>query len=730
MKILHATHQDQSAGVIGEKELVFEANAVAFYGQISGLAKDKIGYPIRELSTNMWDATKEKYGNDDVAAEFLPIIKLPTRINPMISFRDFGNGMSAEAMDKVYGVIYASTKRESSTQVGGWGLGRLSPFAYLLGENGSGAYNIISINGGTKRAYTMSLSSSGKPVLRLLAEVATNEPSGMEISFAVRQEDISLFAQRAREILWSFNPRPRIEPEVHWSEPETNMSGTGWTKYNGTTVLFDGPMVRMGCVMYPFDLDQIEYAGLLTPNDTVVFEAPIGSLSVNLSREQLGYDERTKRTLRELVAHFDTELVAQVTSEIAQAKSFFQACAMFFARSDSIGAHRLAAIMPQVQWNGHQIYDNRPSDETFKFMRLRAGWALSEDFQFERAVMYPRNNVGATVVVEHNPWMSKKRLEAAGVVGKDVLWVRCKRDQLDQLGLLIGDAEYIVLDDFKVEYDLPGSKDKTKKVRMRRVIVAEGASLTHKSMAVDLLAGGMKLAKGFHGRSWRGKSYTFGVANDSANIIYEDDMRNLLADAIRREIIPSGTIFLMETENDKLDDSWVYPRDIVLAGYQQLFDPMKISDLHGVSSGSFDHRMTRLLGRDYIGYLMPEYRAIKADMDALNERIRLAARADTEQVAIKNWMRMLGQDQVAQRPAQPDPVGELNTRFRNLLRGDPVLYVLLDQMNSWRTDYSSISHYFRMKEEIANTRALLNETTNRLASAETLLQQHKERKAA
>ena len=51
-------------------------------------------------------------------------------------------------------------------------------------------------------------------------------------------------------------------------------------------------------------------------------------------------------------------------------------------------------------------------------------------------------------------------------------------------------------------------------------------------------------------------------------------------------------------------------------------------------------------------------------------------------------------------------------------------------MDSWRTDYSSISHYFRMKEEIANTRALLNETTNRLASAETLLQQHKERKAA
>jgi hypothetical protein len=96
MKLGMQEYVDVAAGVQDEVAISFEANAVAFYAQISGLAKDKIGYPIRELSTNAWDASR---GNFEV--------HLPTVLNPVFRVRDYGPGMSAEDMKNVYARLYA-----------------------------------------------------------------------------------------------------------------------------------------------------------------------------------------------------------------------------------------------------------------------------------------------------------------------------------------------------------------------------------------------------------------------------------------------------------------------------------------------------------------------------------------------------------------------------------------------------------------------------------------------
>ena len=150
MKLGMQEHTDISAGVMEEVAISFEANAVAFYAQISGLAKDKIGYPIRELSTNAWDASRGRME-----------VHLPTSLNPVFRVRDFGPGMSADDMVNVYARLYASTKRGTNESVGGWGLGSKSPFAYLIGDNGAGSYNVTSYHGGMMRSYVLSLSTAG-----------------------------------------------------------------------------------------------------------------------------------------------------------------------------------------------------------------------------------------------------------------------------------------------------------------------------------------------------------------------------------------------------------------------------------------------------------------------------------------------------------------------------------------------------------------------------------------
>ena len=278
MKLGIRDHIDDSAGVQQETRISFEANGVAFYAQISGLAKDKIGYPIRELSTNAWDASR---GDMEV--------HLPTTLNPIFRVRDYGTGMSADQMENVYARLYASTKRGSNNEVGGWGLGSKSPFAYLINDNGAGSYTVTSYHEGVMRTYVLSLANDGTPVMRKLVEAPTTERSGMDVSFPVRREDIVAFHERARLILWSFQPRPAVTPNLNWSNGRISAQGDGWTRFEHDSVPFRGPHVRMGCVMYPFDIEQIETGGFLARGDAILFEAPIGTLKVTLSREELAY---------------------------------------------------------------------------------------------------------------------------------------------------------------------------------------------------------------------------------------------------------------------------------------------------------------------------------------------------------------------------------------------------------------------------------------------------------
>ncbi|MCB1466577.1 MAG: hypothetical protein KDK08_05395 [Rhizobiaceae bacterium] len=703
MKIIDKQHEDRSGGVVGEIGLSFEANATAFFAQISGLAKDKISYPIRELSTNMWDASRDKYG-DTVPEEFLPVVKLPTRLDPTISFRDFGNGMSKQAMETIYPKIYASTKRDSDTQVGGWGLGRLSAFAYLIGENGAGAYNIVSIYDGVKRAYTMSLTSDGRPVLRMLVEVATNEPSGMEISFAVRQDDIGQFNRAARDVLWSFNPRPKVLPAIEWSEPVVQLSGENWTKYVASSVPFFGPVVRMGCVMYPFDLSQIEHQGFLQHNDHVVFEAPIGSVSVNLSREQLGYDEKTKATLQRLVAQFETDVTAIVQSKVSAAETYFAACHAFYELNDLIGAYRLNAIRPLTPWNGRQIVDRHEPSDRIKFMRLREGWSVGADFKFDRSAFHPRNCVGVKIAIEHHPLYSKQRLAAAGLEGQDLLWIRVKRDDLAMAQEAIGDAEYVVLDDFKVETP-QFHRDKTKKLRVRRTLVVNDVGFMMETGPVDLNAGGYFIERLSSNRQ-RGALYRVGDGQS----IYETDLRTVLRKAVEFGMIATGTVLLIKTEKDELGPNWRGPHADLVSAFQGRYDPLLTPAMSSQSRHRFDTQILLFFNGNVTAPMPQTLVDIQARYAALQEQVNQAASAEESDNEIfrKMLVKLGGVVAEAVSDMSTCPVISLNNDFDAILNEDLVLKKLVNDLSTWgyRNSFDVINAYLLTLAELQALRTL------------------------
>lgn len=678
MKIGMKEHIDVTTGVQDEVAISFETNAVAFYATINGLAKDKIGYPIRELSTNAWDASR---GNFEV--------HLPTSLNPVFRVRDFGPGMSADAMKNVYSRLYSSTKRWTNNQVGGWGLGSKSPYAYLIGDHGSGSYNVTSYHEGMMRTYVLSLEAGGKPVMRMLVAAPSNEPSGMDVSFAVRREDIQTFVTRAHQILWSFNPRPTITPSLNWDEPEIQASGDGWTSYKKGTVPFSGPHVRMGCVMYPFDLRQVETSGFLDIYDTVLFEAPIGSLKVTLSREELAFDDTTKATLKGLVASYEQSMFSQIQAKVDASTSLFEAVYNFEQASSGLGPTREHALQQVVTWNGMKLYSHIGRDD-FKTCQLPEGWSSVD--RFEDTVVRTTWAKDAAIVIEHNPCYSIQRFAMANLVETKVLWVRCKRIHRAKALAALGNPENVIdLDTFKVPVEARTGKT----TRKRRTLVVSGSGVLCKvTQGVDLAEGGVYIEEVLGAHRYPHKYIVNG------RTISEYDLDNIMKICLELGVVEQGQIFLVQRPDSKdiLGDQW--SKIDLVDDLKCFINVGDISSIHDKTVASMDYGIQKLAKLQVIDNA-PE------DIKAFHQKARELYLSLTNQGSRETTVSDKAYSVLKKLNAQLDemttmecPIEKIGQEYDEMDLRYPLLHTVISNLvSSWRGEIEStkeLRHYFEL----------------------------------
>ncbi len=87
----------------------------------------------------------------------------------------------------------------------------------------SGSFTVISYQGGEARHYIVSLRRARHAAAQSISRASPpRKPDGLEsaLLLAVREDDFDAFEDRAREILWSFEPRPVISPAINFREPE------------------------------------------------------------------------------------------------------------------------------------------------------------------------------------------------------------------------------------------------------------------------------------------------------------------------------------------------------------------------------------------------------------------------------------------------------------------------------------------------------------------------------
>jgi hypothetical protein len=142
----------------------------------TGLYSNKIQSVVREYLTNARDAHVD-------AGHSKPIdVVVPNRFGKDFCIRDYGAGMSPDFIESTYVQYTASTKRDSDSLTGGWGIGSKSGYAY------TDSFTVVSIYNGVKYTWLAQSFPDGSGDFSLVSSVETDEHSGVEIQITMIDE--------------------------------------------------------------------------------------------------------------------------------------------------------------------------------------------------------------------------------------------------------------------------------------------------------------------------------------------------------------------------------------------------------------------------------------------------------------------------------------------------------------------------------------------------------------
>lgn len=304
----------ETIGEVVATGMSIKANGKAFRILIDGLYSDKPGSIVRELAANAWDSHV-------MAGQEKPFfIHGPTELRPEFYVRDYGVGMDHTKMIELYSTLFDSDKDQSNEQVGAYGLGSKTPFAY------SDQYYLSCYDGETVRHYSAAIGPNGEPQLILVETAESDEPRGVRVGFAVDLDDHPKFINAIGNVALAHNPAFESNVKDSKSFGKLTLEGNGWAWYD------DGDLpstwnVRQGCVIYPLSTT----GGLSLPASNSgkwLIEAPIGTIKVVTSRESVEY---TDDVLAYLTARMEA-LQAEVKEKVWEQVKDVETVAGFFKR--------------------------------------------------------------------------------------------------------------------------------------------------------------------------------------------------------------------------------------------------------------------------------------------------------------------------------------------------------------------------------------------------------------
>lgn len=254
----------------------------------SNIYKDPIGTIIREYASNAWDANVEAGLNEPIVVEINEDAS-----GLYCSIVDFGVGISEKRVSEVFTKYGKSTKNESNSEIGGFGIGGKSAFSY------TDSFLVNTIFDEHYYNYIVTKTDDA-PQMFLLNKTEINDgKSGTEIKIYLKQDhDKQIFFKKAKQQLVNFENViiKYFDEEIHINkkgvfETETFIVNPKYSEY------FDSNFYAViGPVTYPLSLP---YEKKRMSSRPIGIKFEIGDVDVTLSREELRMNEKTERVIEE-----------------------------------------------------------------------------------------------------------------------------------------------------------------------------------------------------------------------------------------------------------------------------------------------------------------------------------------------------------------------------------------------------------------------------------------------
>ena len=318
---------------------------------------------IREYSTNAHDAHVD-------AGVGRPIeVTLPSALAPFFKVRDYGYGLNGDDIRNLYSLYGASRKRDNNDAIGKLGLGCKSALTY------TDQFTVRGVKDGIATEVSVSREEDGRPVMTIVNEYETDDPSGVEITIPVKLTDINGFQHEA-DSFFRFWEKGTVL--VNGKEPKL-ISGIELEEGLLLTKETDSSMVVMGNVAYPFPHQSIFDAGQGGWLNIVAF-VKIGEVEFTPSREDLQMIAKTKAKLEEIKERVEKLRNESFKREIDASENFRQALYKYFEMK------RYGYTGP-AEWKGVEIpthFEAPATDDRFQVTSARTGYGTNYISSYDR----------------------------------------------------------------------------------------------------------------------------------------------------------------------------------------------------------------------------------------------------------------------------------------------------------------------------------------------------------
>lgn len=365
MKLDVAVNEVVLSNVGTQGEFRIRNSAKAFKILSDGLYSNKIRAVIRELACNAVDS---HVGAGKAKEPFE--VHLPSMLEPWFSVRDFGVGLSGDAVVNIYTTYFESTKTDSNDYIGALGLGSKSPFSYT--EN----FTVTAIKDGSKRIYSAFINEQGVPSIAEMSSEDTTEGNGVEVKFSVtNRSDYHSFRVEAQNVFTWFKLRPKVIGDqqfrhIDQTYKEQNIV-PGVHLKNEDRYNDNYSMAVMGNIAYPLAKMPEPQKHLGALHDLLgcglVMEFDIGELDFAASREELSYVPSTLANIKKKLELLNANLAKHLAAKADAIKCEWER-ALFLCTEAHTRIYK-AAVAKYVADTKFELYDPKGyyGQKTFQY---------------------------------------------------------------------------------------------------------------------------------------------------------------------------------------------------------------------------------------------------------------------------------------------------------------------------------------------------------------------------